>query len=172
MISEPESLAYYIVDANARDWPYTITYHPQAEDLVEEIDKIAAALMEWNRPFMLVIDEFFNFSKTGQKLSQKLVRLIRIRAKFPATIVLVSHRPTDIPPAYSATVSRWITFRQTHKPDVDRLRSDTGCLNADRVQFLEKHHFALWSGRELEFFDPKGRKTPPPEPQKTPEKTP
>jgi hypothetical protein len=159
IIRDIKSLSYYIFSKDAKRSTWAVTYYPETDDLPEELDRIAQALMDMERPFCLCVDEFFNFSRTGHKLCQKLVRLIRVRAKFPAVVILVSHRPTDIPPAYISTVNRWATFRQTYKPDVERIKQDTGCMNAELVQALEPHHLALWSGRELEFFDPKGNPT-------------
>jgi len=157
IIRDLKSLSYFIFEKDSKGAPWVVTYYPETDELPEELDRIAAALMDWGKPFILVVDEFFNFSRTGHKLCQKLVRLIRVRAKFPAVVVLVSHRPTDIPPAYISTVNRWLTFRQTYKPDVERIKADTGCVNVDLVQQLKAHNFALWRGRELEFFDAKSR---------------
>lgn len=162
VIKDRGSLAYYMYEREKKDLPWIITYYPTGNDLVEEIDKLSKNLRLKRQPFCLCIDEFFNFSNVGQKISLELCRLIRVRASLNATIILVSHKPTDIPPVYINTVDRWATFRQTYKPDIDRLRSDTGCQNAIGVQNLKKHELAFWDEEDLEFFDRHGNPIPMP----------
>ncbi len=161
---EPESLAAFVVTNRAEE-RWRISYWP-GRDLHEEIERLSVFLMELGNvaqtegkkwPLLLVLDEFAVLKGQGVYVSEAFAELSRIRGKWGFSLLLISHRPRDIPPAYLFDVTHWYTFRQRRPDDLKYIFEFTEADNVDRIRELRRFEYGAWADRpgavNFKFFD-------------------